>query len=141
MIFFRSAALFFVAMVSSGCMANNTDKSFQLFWTEFRTAAIQNDYEQLEKFTKFPLAINGVDDSIPVEYFQKKDFKTIFNRLMEQKIYASHGDEYILTNMMDVVSKSEIPLNAKNGEEYQVEQLVFEYINGQWCFTRAYLEE
>lgn len=138
---FMRAALFFLIIFSSGCMANNTEKSFQLFWTDFRAAVLQNDYEQLEKFTQFPLAINGVHDSIPVEYFKKNEFKAIFNRLMEQKIYVSHGDDYILTDMMDVVSRSEIPLDAKNGDEYQVEQLVFEYVNGQWRFTRAYLEE
>lgn len=139
--FFSRATLLLIALFSSGCMANNADESFQFFWTEFRSAAMQNDYEKLEKLTKFPLAVNGVHDSIPIEYYKKSDFKIIFKKLMEQKIYMSQGEDDILTNMMDVISKSEVPLDAKNGDEYQVEQLVFKYINGQWLFTRAYLEE
>ena len=138
---FLRIALFFIAMVSSGCMANNKDNSFQSFWTKFRTAAIQNDYATLEKITKFPLEVRGVDDSMPVEYFKKDEFKKIFNRLMEQKIYPVHDENYVLTSMKTIVNNTELAPDAKNQDQYRMEQLVFEYIDGQWFFTNAYLEE
>ena len=141
MSYFLRAALILVILVSSGCKANSTDESFQLFWSEFRTAAIKNDYVQLEKFTKFPLAVYGVHDSIPVEHFKRKDFKAIFNRLMEQKMFLLQGDGFVETNMIAIVDSTELVTDAKNGEEYQVEQLVFKYIDGKWFFTRAYLAE
>ncbi len=139
--FFVRTALFFIAIASLGCMANNTDNSFQSFWIEFRAAAIQNDYATLEKFTKFPLEVRGVHDSMPIQYFKKDAFKEIFNRLMEQKIYPVHEEDLVLTSMKTIVKNTEFAPDAKNEEEYQIEQLVFEYIDGQWFFTNAYLEE
>lgn len=138
---FLRTVLFFIALVSSGCMANTTDSSFQSFWTEFRAAAIKNDYATLEKLTKFPLEVRGVHDSMPIEYFRKDEFKEIFNKLMEQKIYPVQDDELVLTSMKTVVKNTELAPDAKNDEEYRIEQLVFEYIDGRWLFTNAYLEE
>ncbi|HTF97350.1 MAG TPA: hypothetical protein VL995_14525 [Cellvibrio sp.] len=138
---FFKITLLLTLIFSPWCKADERDDSFQLFWTEFRAAVMQNDYEQLKRFTKFPLAVNGVADFIPVEYIERKAFKDIFHKLMDQKIHLIHGDDYTLTDMMDVVSKTEAPLDAKNGDEYRVEQLVFEYIDGRWLFTRAYLDE
>lgn len=139
--FFLRTALFFIAIVSLGCMANNKDNSFQSFWTEFRAAVIQNDYATLEKFTKFPLEVRGVHDSMPVEYFKRDAFKEIFNRLMEQKIYPVHDEDFVLTSMKTIVKNTELAPEDKNEKEYRIEQLVFEYIDGQWFFTNAYLEE
>ena len=139
--FLFRTALFFIALASLGCMANNTDNSFQSFWTEFRAAAIKNDYATLEKFTKFPLEVRGVHDSMPIQYFKKDAFKEIFNRLMEQEIYPVHDEDLILTSMKTIVKNTELTPDAKTGEEYRIEQLVFEYIDGRWFFTNAYLEE
>lgn len=139
--FLVRTALFFIALASLGCMANNTDNSFQSFWTEFRAAAIKNDYATLEKFTKFPLEVRGVHDSMPIQYFKKDAFKEIFNRLMEQEIYPVHDEDLILTSMKTIVKNTELTPDAKTGEEYRIEQLVFEYIDGRWFFTNAYLEE
>lgn len=138
---FLKLTLLLTLIFSPWCMANNTEESFQLFWTEFRLAAIHDDYVKLKNFTKFPLAINGVADFIPVKYIERNKFKEIFTKLMEQKIYELHGDGLVLTNMMEIIYKSEIPLDAKNGDQYQVEQLVFDYIDGKWFFTNAYLDE
>ncbi|HSC67889.1 MAG TPA: hypothetical protein VLC79_09375 [Cellvibrio sp.] len=132
---------FFTLIISSGCVVGKSDNSFQPFWTEFRAAAIKNDYATLEKFTKFPLEVRGVHDSMPVQYFKKDEFKEIFNRLMEQKIYPVHDEELVLTSMKTIVKNTELAPDAKNGEEYRMEQLAFEYIDGQWFFTNAYLEE
>lgn len=139
--YFLKLALFLVIVFSSGCKANSTDDSFQLFWSEFRIATMKNDYEKLETFTKFPLAIYGVHDSIPIEYFKRNDFRSIFSRLMEQKMFLLQGDDFVETTMKAIVTNTELVRDAKNGEEYQVEQLVFKYIDGQWFFTKAYLAE
>lgn len=139
--FFFRTVLFFLAINSLGCMANNTDNSFQSFWTEFRSAAIKNDYATLEKFTKFPLEVRGIHDSMPIQYFKKDAFKEIFNRLMEQKIYPVDDEDLVLTSMKAIVKNTELAPDAKNEEEYRIEQLVFEYIDGQWFFTNAYLDE
>ena len=139
--FFLRTALFFIALVSLGCMATNKDNSFQSFWTEFRAATIQNDYATLENLTKFPLEVRGVHDSMPIEYFKKDAFKEIFNRIMEQKIYPVHDEDLVLTSMKTIVKNTELVPDEKNEEEYRIEQLVFEYIDGQWFFTNAYLEE
>lgn len=139
--FFFRTVLFFLTISSLGCMANNTDNSFQSFWTEFRSAAIKNDYATLEKFTKFPLEVRGIHDSMPIQYFKKDAFKEIFNRLMEQKIYPVDDEDLVLTSMKAIVKNTELAPDAKNEEEYRIEQLVFEYIDGQWFFTNAYLDE
>lgn len=131
---------FFALIISSGCVAGNSDNSFQTFWTEFRTATVQNDYERLEKFTKFPLEIRGADDSIPTEYLKKDDFKDIFKKLMQQKIYLPHDDGYVETSMREIVNNTRLVSDATENEEYQIEQLVFEYADGKWFFTKAYLD-
>lgn len=138
---FIKAISFFALIISSGCVAGKSDNSFQLFWTEFRTAAIQNDYKSLEKFTKFPLEIRGPDDSIPTEYFKKDNFKDVFNRLMQQKIYLPHDDDSLIeSSMSEIVANTRLISDAKESEEYQIEQLIFEFVDGQWFFTKAYLD-
>ena len=138
---FFKITLLLTLIFSPWCMANERDDSFQLFWTEFRATVMQNDYEQLERFTKFPLAVNGVADFIPVSILEERDLKIFSINLWNKKFMYRMEMTYIQTNMMGVVSKTEVALDAKNGEEYRVEQLVFEYIDGQWLFTRAYLDE
>ena len=128
-------------MITYECMANSTDEAFQSFWNEFRIAVIKEDYATLEKFTKFPLDVRGVHDSMPTEYFKKDEFKDIFNRLMKQKIYPVHQEDLVLTSMKTIVSNTELVSDMKNGEQYRIEHLVFENIDGQWFFTNAYLEE
>ena len=138
---FLRTVLFFISIVSLGCMANNKDSSFQLFWNEFRTAVVEDNYANLEKLTKFPLEVRGVHDSMPIEYFKNDEFKIIFDRIMEQKIYSVHEEDLVLTNMKAIVNDTELVSDMKNGDQYRVEQLVFDYIDGQWFFTNAYLEE
>ena len=139
---FLRAISFFILIISSGCVVGKSDSSFQVFWTEFRTAALQNDYKSLEHFTKFPLAIRGPDDSMPTEYIKKDDFKDVFDRLMQQRTYLPNDDDNLVeTNMREIVENTRLISDAKESEEYQLEQLVFEYVDGQWFFTKAYLDE
>ena len=140
--YFFSLIVIFYTLITYECMANSTDEAFQSFWNEFRIAVIKEDYATLEKFTKFPLKIRGPDDSMPTEYFRKDDFKDIFDRIMQQKTYLPNDeDSLIKTSMKEIVDNTLLISDMKNGEQYQIEQLVFEYINGQWFFTNAYLEE
>ena len=139
---FLRAISFFALIISSGCAAGKADSSFQIFWTEFRAAAIQNDYKTLEKFTKFPLEIRGPDDSMPTEYLKKDDFNDVFDRIMQQKTYLPHDDDSLIeTSMREIVDNTLLISDAKKGEEYQIEQLVFEFVDGQWFFTKAYLDD
>lgn len=131
----------FYTLMPYGCMANSTDEAFQSFWNQFRTAVIKEDYATLENFTKFPLEVRGVHDSMPIEYYKKDEFKIIFDKIMEQKIYSVHEEDLVLTNMKAIVSDTELVSDMKNGDQYRVEQLVFDYVDGQWLFTNAYLEE
>lgn len=139
---FVRAISFFALIISSGCAAGKSDNSFQIFWTEFRTAVIQNDYKSLEKFTKFPLEIRGPDDSTPTEYLKKDDFEDVFNRVMQQKTYVPLDDDSLVeTSMREIVDNTRLIADAKDVEEYQIEQLVFEYVSGQWFLTRVYLDD
>lgn len=133
--------LFFILILSSGCMADNSEKNFQLYWTEFRTAALAADYEKLEKLTRFPLEVKGVDDSMPSVQYKKEDFQGVFKKIMAQPIYQLREDDLIETTMRAVVDKMDVVPEEITGEERRVEQLEFQNIEGRWFLVSAYLEE
>lgn len=130
-----------VAILSTGCMADGHEKSFPSYWSEFRVAVLENDYKKLENLTRFPLEVKGVDDSIPVVHYKQDEFKEVFEKIIKQTIYQPHNGEYIETDMRTVVNKTDVVPDIQKDQEYQLEQLVFENIDGRWYLTRAYLEE
>jgi hypothetical protein len=122
-------------------MASSPSPDFQLYWAEFRTAALADDYQTLETLTRFPLEVRGVDDSMPTVRYKKEQFETIFKTIMQQTIIESTEEDYIETTMKAIVDKTDTVASDALDEEQRVEQLVFQNIKGRWMFVRAYVEE
>ncbi|HSC67890.1 MAG TPA: hypothetical protein VLC79_09380 [Cellvibrio sp.] len=141
MIVLLKRVLFFMIVISSGCVANNSENSYQSFWEEFRVAVLADDYRKLEKLTQFPLEVKGVDDSMPIVQYKKEQFQAVFQKIMAQPMKIPHEDTLIETTMRGVVDKTTTVSVEVGYDEQGVEQLVFQNVKGKWLLVRAYLDE
>lgn len=127
-------------VVSDAC----ADDSAEKFWNDFRKAVVRHEYSKVVALTHFPFEILGLDESKPTEYHGKKGFRKNYMRvLFTPLVVQSSGDKLLHGDMLQVI-QGKAKLTEKDyvsPEFIRVEQFVFERINGQWFFTRAYVDE
>jgi hypothetical protein len=68
LLFFTGCKLFNPIMAQSENLNHSDDKSFEIFWIEFREAVIKNDTAKLITLTHFPLRVHGDLDEDSVIY-------------------------------------------------------------------------
>ena len=125
----------------SKSVVNNAD--FNVFWSDFREAVLNNNVSEMEKFTQFPLETRGPYDFNPVIKFDKSKFEKIMNLYLKEKIgtdvdFTETQLEYIRNH------KNLDSLNAKQpvvqgGNWARVGDMQFKLINGSWKLTFVYL--
>lgn len=121
------------------------------FWKAFRQAALADDkdedkdkyQETLIALTHFPFEVRTSDDSVPPKTYEQKDFNPVFERLLAQQVYFPDGGSISSKSMRQMIeAKPQITAgDFITPTLIQFLQFEFEYIDGQWLFTRAYLED
>ena len=72
------------------------------FWTNFRTAVLSGDYNEIKQFVKFPLQEPGYYDSDPVKKIKEEDFEEVFKDFLKQ---YDNGE----TTIFDWIKDHEMP--------------------------------
>lgn len=132
--------LAFAVVVSCSCTAS-PDGDFQTFWTEFRRASLAGDLAAIEKMSKMPLEVRGVDDSIPARMCDAKELAKVYPALLAQTIYRYQGDEVTESSLRDVLEQTPSVASHAGEQDVRVEQFEFGRVDGRWRLVRAYLEE
>ncbi len=93
--------------------------------------------------TQLPLEIRGVDDSQPAQQYNKDQFGTIFAKILDQPVTAIEGEKIVTNTTRDIINSTKTITKEQNmtSDSFRVDQLVFEFKNGQWKLVRVYLEE
>lgn len=140
----RLALIFLLAIsMQAVCLgAENTDSAGK-FWTAFRTAVLINDQPKLLEMTSLPLEVRGVSDRTPPRYYSRRQFSTIFKKLlMQSEDLPVEGHLVTKTMLALLYDKRELtPKDLDADTFFRFHQFVFERRKGRWLLVRAYLEE
>ena len=133
--------LFFISMpVSAGDITSAANK----FWSDFRAAVSNDDYTKLAKLTRFPLAVHGEVDFIPVKKVNKNEFPVVFKKIINQEQFVEKNGEELRTTMRKIVlstEKIDKKYNLERDKHFRVSDLVFDYKDNRWALFRTYYSE
>ncbi len=135
------AAIALILLWAGSCHADGNG-DFDRYWNRFRQAVINGETDTIASMTRLPLWVRGPDDSDPVVYYDRKEFKSILNSLLNQEVSLLIGDRVICKTMLKVI-KEKKQITEKDfttASVVSVELFEFEKVNGKWLFTRGYLE-
>jgi hypothetical protein len=118
---------------------HSVDKSFKVFWTEFREAVIKNDTMKLTNLTHFPLKVRGERDEDSVIYLPINNFISYYKKFLLNTSFFVSGRH--ITNF-DYIRNTEIPEKATLFQETQtwkrIGDLEFEKIKNKWGLALLY---
>lgn len=133
----------FLLLFAMGCFAETPKTPAQRYWNDFRQAVVTADYQKLRAYSKFPLAVYGVVDGIPVRNIGKDEFESIMKKILDQPLASYEGDKLVTYSQRELVSKTidlkAIKIQADKG--FRVGELVFEPAENTYKLVRAYLSE
>lgn len=128
-------------IVSAPGQASNEGQAFELFWAEFREAALNEDYSSLSKLIRFPLEVKGVDNNTPTEFYPPDKIAEIFPALLEQVVYSYAKANLEGNSVRELIRKKKEAMKIlPHKTNCQIDQFEFQKVNGQWLLTTAYLE-
>lgn len=128
---------------SVACSADESARSPQQCWTEFRQAVVAGNYDRLRNMTQFPLAVRGAVDGIPAQMVERGQFEAMLNRILDQPMASYEGEKLVTYTMRDLVART-TELNkkpAKTDGQFRVGELVFDFRGGRCRLVQAYLSE
>lgn len=112
---------------------------FLTFWTEFRTAALYRDLDNLKALTKFPFFVKGSLEENAAHRCSAREFDAYYAQLME----ANPGISPVRETMRELISRLETPpesvLDRSVPGEVRLGIFVFQKSRNGWRFVRAYL--
>ena len=138
---FLLALLFIMSLPAS---ADSISSQASKFWVEFRNAVKSEDYQALETMTRFPLAVHGELDFMPVKKIEKEGFAGAFKKLLNQEIYIDKNGQEIRTTMRNVVIETvqiDKKYNLDRDKHFRVSDLEFDYKDNRWALFRTYYPE
>lgn len=147
MVKFKTILLIVVTCVCAACSVNEPAVKVNeenQYWDAFRQAVLDDDKDTIISLTHFPFEVRGPGDSASVKSYEQKDFPAIFEQLVTQPVYYQSSGGAINSKPMRqlIEEKQQItPGDFITPDLIQFIQFEFERIDGQWFFTRAYLEE
>lgn len=133
-------AVLFVAVTCAQPPEKHPDTKFSSFWLKFRAAVVANDTRQIVSMTKFPFETRGGDDSDPVVKHNQSSFLKLYDKLLRQDAGLRAESETMKQFIERKTSLSDKETDEKSASA-RVASFVFEKVQGQWWFTRAYVEE
>jgi len=120
---------------------HKTSKSvndFSVFWNEFRSAVVKRDYQSIVKLTHFPFKTKGLLDDEGERVFDRHAFTDLLPKLLAQDTGMRAEPETMRSFIERTTSVDNV--DATGGEIY-LGAFVFELIDDEWFFTRAYIGE
>ena len=131
------------ALAALACSPEDGQHELEAFWTRFRQAVIEQDAEGVAALSRFPFEVRGLDDSDPIQRYDRAQFPALWERLIEQAVLRSEGAGIVPRSMRDLVVEAPHGprLEAADASAARFEQFEFERVEGCWLFTLAYLED
>lgn len=120
---------------------NNVDSlKFSSFWEQFRMAIVNSNYEELKRMTRFPLILEGFEDSDPVVKTNDDSFKEIFEYYLDhQTIYykdSSYAKRDLFWNLTSLTNFKDY---FESDSLASVEYLNFTKTGSGWKLSKIYI--
>jgi len=135
---FQITILFLLFTYSQPSYSQQRDKSFDTFWSKFRKAVIDKNYDTLKSLTQFPLIVKGTLDGDPIKRFKSDKFIFIF------KHYLKQNNTTVTGNALDDIVETEIIPDKDFSETHisdvRFSDMEFKRINGKWKLYFIYIE-
>lgn len=109
------------------------DAEFQLFWTEFRNAVINSDYNSLQNKVNFPLEIEDYQDCFPIINSGTENFEFVFNEYL-----ILHHEAAL--NFIKECERVNVKKDRKDKEFVRMEDMGFKKINSEWKLSLIYMD-
>ena len=110
-------------------------KEIAEFWSAFKKAVESENYQKILELSTIPFVTRGTMDDDPVIALDQTAFLANINAILT----TDPGITATPTTQKKLVSQTKI-LKEKGGGFARVGDLVFNKVNGQWKFTRAYID-
>lgn len=136
-----SAAGALLLALVAGCSTSEAGAGLDPFWSEFRRALRDGDEQAIVSLTRFPFELRGVVDGAPVESLAREEFLVVLERLLDQLVYLPDGGGIVSRSMSDLIRGASTPPALDPSGTARFQQFEFERVDGDWRFTRAFLEE
>lgn len=132
-----------LVLFATGCFAGQQKDPAQTYWNGFRQAVLASDYQTLRDYTRFPLAVHGVVDGIPVQAIGGEQFETAMKKILDQPLASYEGDQVVNYTQRELISKTTDLSKVKKqaDKSFRVGELVFESKGDTYKLVRAYLSE
>ena len=139
LLFLQSCILNIPTKAQSKNLNHSNDKSFKVFWVEFREAVIKDDTAKLITLAHFPLKVHGNQDEDSIIYLSTNNFIACYKKFLLTSSFFENN-RYI-TNF-EYITNNEIAERAFIFQETatwkRVGDLEFEKIKNQWRLTLFY---
>ena len=110
-------------------------KDIAKFWTAFQKAVESENYQEILNLSKMPFETRGTMDEDPFIVLDQNAFLVNINAILK----TDPGITASPTTQAKLVSQTKA-LKDEGGGFARVGDLVFRKVNGQWKFTRAYID-
>ena len=106
-------------------------------WSDFRTAALAGDMQQVSTMVRFPLLSSGVLDSDPTKKIQRNSFATFFQGFLAAPSGESPDNASVKQLISSQACLQDKVLNDA-GDSAQIGNMVFTRVGGAWRLTQVF---
>jgi hypothetical protein len=119
--------------------AREKSEPFEIFWSAFRRAMLDEDLETLAQLTRFPISARGTLDDDAIRPVSRRKLGTLVRTLMKQPVAAPGKPQ---THKQYLQAQELPPSDAleSSGDHARVGDLVFDLEGNGWRWTEAYSE-
>lgn len=139
---FITSYLICLLIITSACSAEKKEESFSTFWSEFRSAIINDDLVKISELSQFPIEIKGVDDSTPTRKLNKAELIKQLPEILSQPVFILKNGDIVETTSKQLLIKNGdySPEMLLTEDQARVHQFMFIKQN-DWHLKRVYLEK
>ncbi len=113
------------------------DKSFELFWNDFRKAVLVDDMENLGSLTQFKLEAHGSSESDPTILYGEKEFPVVFHAYLRQ-MSGEEGKQ--IEKESELIERTKILTTTDQKDKTKVGGMEFNKVNGNWKLISLQLD-
>ena len=115
----------------------NNDNSFENFWIVFRNAVLENDFQELDSLTDFPLIIKGTLDSDSAREIRHNKFKFVFEVYLKQPNADDSGTDLDEIRKKKMISEKDY---RSSNNYIRISDMVFGRVKGNWKLIMIYID-
>jgi hypothetical protein len=123
-----------IALTVSGARSEQSDNTFQSFWTRFKMAVISGNRETVAQLSKFPIGMSSPAPSIKNRSELRHRFREVFVDQVNASQCFARTEPSRDTENRDVFTVACRNYNGNDAAAYQ-----FEYSKSGWRFTHFQL--